>query len=701
MLRAALALCLILPMLARAAEPAPAVNSWGVVVGVSAYPELGPSATLEGPPNDVPLLMTWLARSSVPRSRITLLADQVAGADGLPTRAAILAALDAVAARAASGDNVFLYFAGHGSQVPQTSAGDHAKADGLEEVFLPRDTGRWNALQQKIPGAIRGRDIGQRVETLRARGAFVWLVFDSCHSATMSRSAALVGLKPRALGSESLGTPRPDSGPGAGAASVPLLRISEGNLPGRYVAFYAAQTAEIAPELPLPAGDPDRRVHGLFTFALLKSLAAGSARSYRELSHQILAFYAVAYPGTTPEFEGSLDLPVGASTSTRNAPRNWPARNTGDEYEIAAGRLNDITPDTLLALTAPPAGPRQEAPLGLLRVTRSSLTTAWAQGVSDPDTLRRWRVPRDQTEESGSGLVHVLQSNLDTTIRVAAPVACSRAPSGDYTCDKQSIAGKDAGLARVQALLARPGVLSTGMTLTRDAGAADLLLIVEGQTLRILRANKFAAMAQSGATVDLDGADAEARLQSALLRAARAVGLARLSVDFPDPGDELGVELRVRDRFGRWHAVGATAGAKIPFDAELAIQLQNVGPRDIDVTVLTINDHFEIESIFPVDLETNRLLRGSARIEVRGRARPSGSYQLLVISEPALPGKPHDLSYLAQPGATRGARGVNFGAVLESIGFERRQTRSMADSASSGRVHLVSYEVLDGGAAAQ
>jgi len=449
MLRAARVLCLILPMLAHAADPASGAKSWGVVVGVSEYPQLGPSATLEGPPNDVPLVTTWLARGSVPRSHITVLADRVPGADGLPTRTAILAALDAVAARAASGDSVFLYFAGHGSQVPQTDPGDHAKADGLEEVFLPRDAGQWNSRQRRITGAIRGREFGQRVQAMRARGAFVWLIFDSCHSATMSRSAALVGLRARAFPAEALGAPQPDPARRDGADRVPLVRITEGNLPGGYVAFYAAQTTEVAPELPLPPGAPDRRVHGLFTFALLKSLAAGGARSYRDLTHQILAFYAVTYPRTTPEFEGALDLPIEKSAPTLLVSRTWPARNSGDEFEIAAGRLNDVTPGTLLALSAPPASGPQVALLGLLRVTRSTLTTAWAQGVSDPGTLRRWQVPQDRTSESGSGLVQVLQSNMDLTIRVAALNGCGGALPIDPDCKTQTDTGKSAALARV------------------------------------------------------------------------------------------------------------------------------------------------------------------------------------------------------------------------------------------------------------
>jgi Caspase domain len=676
--RAARVLCLILPMLAHATDPAPGKNSWGVVVGVSEYPQLGPSASLEGPRNDVPLVMTWLARASVPRSRITLLADHVSGADGLPTRTTILAALDAVASRAGSGDSVFLYFAGHGSQVPQTDAGDHAKADGLQEVFLPRDTGRWDALQRRITGAIQGSDIGRRVEKMRANGVFVWLVFDSCHSATMSRGAELVGVRPRAIAAESLGAPQPDPALGDGVAPMPLVLVSDGNLPGGYVAFYAAQTTEIAPELPLPVGESDRQVHGLFTFALLRSLAAGSPRSYRDLAHQILAFYAATYPRTTPEFEGALDLPIGASAPTLPASRTWPARNTGDEFEIAAGRINGVTPGTLLALTEPPAGKRPAAPLGVLRVTRSTLTTAWATGVSDPGTLRLWHVPQDRTSESGSGLVHLLQSNLNLTIRVAAL--------------------EDAGRARVQELLARPGVLPAGVELTHDINAADLLLLAKGQELQILRPSMLAAGDSHGATVDLAGADRDARLQRALLRAVRAVGLVRLGAEFSDSGDELAVELRTRDRLGQWHAMSTTTVARISFDSEIAIRLQNTGSRDLDVTVLSIDDQFEIAPIFPVDLETNRLRSGSAQLEVRGWARPSGPCQVLVISEPALPGKPHDLSYLAQPGATRGARQPGFGAVLDSIGFERRQTRSAADAATTGRIRVLGYEVLESGA---
>jgi hypothetical protein len=697
MFRAAHVLLLVMPMLAQAAAPAPSAASWGVVVGVSEYPQLGASLSLEGPRNDVPLVVSWLAGESVPRSRITVLADHVAGADGLPTRTAILSALDAVAARASAGDRVFLYFAGHGTQVPQFNAGDHAKSDGMEQVFLPRDAAPWNAGQRRIAGAIRGQEIGRRIAAMRARGVFIWLVVDSCHSATLSRAAALVGVKARALPPEALSVPPSDLQQGSTAPPVPLIRVADGNLPGAYVAFYAAQTTEIAPELPLPAGAPERRVHGLFTFAMLRSLSAGGARSYRDLSHQILAFYATTYPRTTPEFEGALDLPVGGIAATQPASRAWPARNTGNEFEIAAGRLHDVTPGTLLVLTESPASRPQAATLGLLRVTRSSLTTSSAEAVSDPALLRRWRVPQDRTADAGAGLARAVQSTMDLTIRVATLAGCAAGLPRDPECEKSTDAAHDAALARVRGLLARQGVLPAGMELTRDASGADLLVVVTGQRLRILRTSALAASPSRGAVVDLAGTDPGPRLQGALLRAGRAVGLVRLASEFTDIGDELAVELRMRDRTGQWHAVNAAKASQVPFDAELAIRLQNIGSRDIDVTVLAVNDQFEIAPIFPVDLETNRMRQGSAQLEIGGWARPSGPYQILVISEPALPGKPHDLSYLAQPGTTRAIREDGFGAVLESAGFVRRQMRAATDAITSGRIRVLGYEVLESG----
>ena len=228
-----------------------------------------------------------------------------------------------------------------------------SKADGLDEIFLPRDVGRWDGASGRVEGAIVGREIGGFVEALRVRGIFVWLVFDSCHSATMARAVMVPHLRTRGLPPDQLGIPRlaaPAMRIQEPRASSPLVRMKGSAAEGGYVAFYAAQTVDVAPQLPLPPGESASQVHGLFTYALLKALAATGAGSYREVAHRILAFYASTYPATTPEFEGVLDGAIGAPGAPLLSPNAWPAQYSATGFHIDSGSLNRITPQSLLAL---------------------------------------------------------------------------------------------------------------------------------------------------------------------------------------------------------------------------------------------------------------------------------------------------------------------------------------------------------------
>jgi hypothetical protein len=686
-------LCLLIPLLASGAPGrTPAERWWGVVVGVGEYEHLDSSLALEGPRNDVPLVLTWLSREHIPRQHLTVLADHVAGADGLPTRAAIMDALDRLSARSQPGDIAFLYFAGHGSQEP-LPGGTGTKADGFEELFLPRDVGHWNGSTGRVAGAIAGSDIGRAVDALRERGIFVWLVFDSCHSATMARGlASTVGERLRAISLERLGGPAGSSSPGrSNAPASPPLKLTARSLPGGYVAFYAAQTVGVAPEMPLPRGEPDRKVHGLFTYALLRSLAATNGGSYRELAHRILALYAVTYPATTPEFEGSLDGPIGAPTQPLVPVGAWPAENTGTHFHIEAGRLNGVTPGSLLSLTPPLSPVNTTYSIGLLRVSRATLTDAWADTVSAPEELRRWHVPADRTAEVGSGLVTLLDSRLDLTVRVVGPVTCLQLPP--QSCAQRGRASTDlASLEAARALINRPGELPGSVRLTDDIDTADLLLAVADRHLFILRSRRAVSL-EDAASIALDAPDAAGRLRDALLRATRAIGLIRLGGEFPGRVDGLLESLRMREPSGAWRSVSQSA--RLPLGAELAIRLQNPGPSDLDVTVLSIDERFGITPVFPLDRETNRLGSASRPVEVPVWAA-AGRYELLFITDESRAGSPHDLSYLAQPGVTRAARGSDFATLLERLGFASDARRSAA-SATGGAasIRVMEYEVVD------
>jgi hypothetical protein len=689
-------LCLV-PAIAAASATVqtPGERWWGVIVGVGQYQHLDPSLALEGPPNDVPLVVNWLHRQGVPRRHLTVLADQVRRADGLPTRAAILDALQSLSLHMQSGDVAFLYFAGHGSQQPQGGA-QWSKADGLDEIFLPRDVGRWDAASGGVEGAIVGREIGAIVDALRARGIFVWLVFDSCHSATIARTLMFPQVRSRAVPPSQLGVPNvkasqtPETGGGGGR----LIKVQGAELAGGYVAFYASQTVESAPELALPPGEPGRQVHGLFTYALLNSLNATGAGSYREVSHRILAYYASTYPATTPEFEGALDGPIGTPSAPLLPPSAWPAQRSGASFRIDSGRLNGITPESLLALYAAIPASKNTEPIALLRVNRVTLTSAWADPVKDPLQLKAWHISADRSEEIAAGVVRILLTGVDTAVRMAGPAACFASLPAPYGCDPQRDARSDgASLALATQLTAQPGCLPPGTEFTSDIGAADLLLLTRDQRLFVVQ---FAAKSLDHAVaVDLRSPEAAAELRGVLFKATRAVALMRLARDFPGAQDELLADVSFQEPDRVWRPVTGQRTSEIPFDADLRIQLQNRGDVDLDVTVLEINDGFGIEAVYPIDGETNLLRRGSAIIDVRGSARPAGENQLVLITEKARAGRPHDLSYLAQPGAARHGTDTGLAALLERFGFSARGTRSAVseDDRQSASIKVIRYEV--------
>jgi hypothetical protein len=674
----------------------PGGHWWGVVVGVGHYEHLDPSLSLDGPSNDVPLVVTWLRRQGVPRRHLTVLADHVASADGLPTRAAILDALDALAGRMHAGDIAFLYFAGHGSQQPQGGR-EWSKADGLEEIFLPRDVGRWDGAAGRVEGAIVDHEIGRVVQALRARGIFVWLVFDSCHSATISRSLLVPHVRSRAVAPIQLGIP-PVAGSGAprrDSGAGRLVKLQGSGLTGGYVAFYASQTTESAPELPLPAGEPGRKVHGLFTYAILRALTTAPAGSYRELAHRVLAFYASTFPATTPEFEGSLDSPIGAPAAPLLAPSTWPALHSGQNFRIDSGRLNGVTPQSLLALYAAIPASRDAAPIALLRVRRVTLTDSWADPVDDPVVLRTWRVPADHSAEVAAGVVRLVRSSVDTEVRVAGPATCFVSLPAPYGCD---VAGGPpaAAIERARRIVGQTGFLPPGSEFTADVDAADLFLLVRDHRLSVMQAR--AGSSDQALGVDLDSHAAPDYLQRVLSKAIRSVALTRLAADFPERPGELFTEVRAREATGRWLPLGVSPSGLVPFGAEMSIDLQNVGAGDLDVTVLAIDDRFGIVPVYPVDQESNLLRAGSARIEVSGWARTAGGNKLIFIVERARAGRPHDLGYLAQPGIARHADETGLGALLERIGFSARGSRSgvSEDDQQSAWIKVLRYDVSVG-----
>ena len=177
-----------------------AQERYAVLVGVGRYPGLeDEKLRLYGPPNDVRLAEQYLVEvERFERDNIVMLSDETTK---LPNRANILGALETQEATVQEGDFVLLYFSGHGSRQP-VKAKSAEELDGYDEIFLPSDVRGWNKSIGAVENAILDDEIGDFLRSYRRKGTDVWLIFDSCHSGTMTRG----------VGDDSVRTRRPNDG---------------------------------------------------------------------------------------------------------------------------------------------------------------------------------------------------------------------------------------------------------------------------------------------------------------------------------------------------------------------------------------------------------------------------------------------------------------------------------------------------------
>lgn len=353
---------LLAGLLLAAALPVRA-ERFALLVGVNAYPDAPEIPALAGPENDVALMQGVLA--GLWRDiAITTLTGPAA------RRAAILGALDDLARRAGPGDEVTVYLAGHGTQIPS-----RAEPDGFDELFLPADfSARRVGAELRISGHILDDELGAAFGRIVGAGARLWLIADLCHAGTIERGTpgagaaqarfALLGLRP--------GMTLVDLNPpvAAGTGGAPGTLDPPAVAAGRFIGFHAAGEAAQSIELPLD-GD---RVHGLFTFELARALRAGGPVRFRELAGDTargLLDWGQAAPA--PLFSGALDSPVGARAA------GITLRAVDGALVADRGRLDGFAEGDVLAPVAPAAG----RPAGRLRIVAAGLTESRVALVAD------------------------------------------------------------------------------------------------------------------------------------------------------------------------------------------------------------------------------------------------------------------------------------------------------------------------------
>ncbi len=661
-----------------AALPAVARENHALLIGASTYPNLDERYWLKGPKNDVELVLAWLtgpAPVRFERRNIIVLADGVAGADGAPTLAEIRAAMADLTARVGSGDFVYLHFSGHGTQAPARDP--DSETDGLDELFLPADIGPWSDEVATVENALVDDEIGEMIAGLRAKGADVWAVFDSCHSGTVTRGAPDEGeeVRLRFLPPGILGIPVADAPATRGAsdpratAEAPVDIAPAAPGAGGFVAFYAAQTDEKTPELRLPKGKPGRKAQGVFTFALFEVLAEYPGASYSQIGQEVLRRYATRrLADTTPMFEGDLDrIAFSGQAAARIA--QWQAEPGPEGMTIPAGSLHGLADGEVLAVLASAADPVGKA-IGQARVDRLDtfsarlIPVATGTGPAPADWPKRVTLRR-------------MAATVDFTLTVALPESGS-APAA-------ALAAAQAGLADLagpRIRLVPPGTDTADlrMAVIPDSPRPDAIWLLPGSGVP-----GDLAQTPSVSTRNKTPGELAEALADSLGAMSRAINLLKLGEAY-GPGD-LAVEVEVQTKSRDHPALRRLDPLPVPQlipDDEVHVLARNTGDAPVDINVLYIGADWSI-----THWAAERMMPGATLKQGLFRIGDSalGQERMIVVVTPAKPQSPvENLAFLAQPplDRTRAAPREGFAAMLDEAGFGQTTRSAVALSDEGG-----------------
>lgn len=389
-----------------AAQPAKAAPKYALLVGCTEYTGNPRISTLRGPVNDVRLWNDTLTKQFgfPPENVAKLVGWDETDEKTRPTLKNIRAGFEHLIAKAEPGAQIVIALSGHGMRVPLPPSAnpldpDNFEPDGLDEVFLPADVLPADKDGQ-IPNSLKDDDVGKYLDRLRAKGAHVFIVFDCCHSGTMTRAvpgkdeprvinrsaspgsagiteqqvADSIERAKKAVAEEEKRTGKP-------VTEKPRVAPVPDPKNGSLVAFYAAQPFEEAPEMPLPEDKPIKKefFHGLLTFSLNTSLQQRQAPlTYGDLAQLMTAQYraAVGVKGPVPYAEGDLDREVlGYNTWPRSSDIVLTKKK--DEITASAGELRGLTRGSVLAVHPPANDARDpKTVLGYVKVTDNTVATA-------------------------------------------------------------------------------------------------------------------------------------------------------------------------------------------------------------------------------------------------------------------------------------------------------------------------------------
>jgi Caspase domain len=731
-------LTLVLTVAALAGVTRAHAENYALLIGVSGYPTLPSAHRLQGPRNDVALLRDVLSRHGFPSDNIRVLADGVPGA-GEPTRARIMEALGTLADKVRRDDFVFVSFSGHGSQQPDDPENPNRKPDGLSSTILPIDIGNWSGSQRTVENAITDHQFGAALNKIRANGAFVWAVIDSCHSGMMTRGNEVS----RSVSPADLGVPAEALQKAAADAAVSRSRgggddsvFDISRSPDKHVSgiagFFAAQSWQEAPEMALPPAKGDQKPYGLFTFTLAHLIDQYPHITYAQLDQRILQEYGrLNRASPTPLALGELTARVfGAQPGPEI--RQWQIEIGAGGPEIAAGSVHGLGSGSVLAVLPDPTSDLAAA-TGYVEVKTSTPFRSRLQPVAYAGKA----APASEDIKPPS-YARVVQEKLDLELTVARPPEVANPTAAEHAL-----------LQALQAVESGPGAhVKIRWLAPTDPALVKLLLRDDKLWFLPSGGASSGGSSNNGApTADLTGVpfveaggsseEARSRIADALFRIARVHALLELGTALRS-SDELGLDVTMSLRRADYGnsprpancgereldkpvALAASALPELRQCDEVDIQIRNVSDNPVDVTVLYVDSAYGVTSLYPRESdEGNRIVsNGEKRLPVeirtldtKGKTTTTGTERVIFLAIKARTGQQmQSFRFLEQPALPvtksealqkRGLQAGSLIELLEQAVYEptRGAPTVLQNQFAEGGISVVDWTILPEGTAA-
>ncbi len=578
----------------------------------------------------------------------------------LPTAAGMVAALEALEAEAAAGDHVLLYYSGHGGRAESLSPELKARGE-LDECLVPMD------VADPTTPYVRDVEIAAWIDRVAARGAFVSLILDCCHSGGIRRGAR------RIRGGDRVDRcPRPASGLAspeeirgqlerrrARTFRSATLEPTRDQVPTGYALLAACQANEKAIEDSLDGEEPC----GVMTHCLLAALVRmGRGATYRQLHAAVSTAVHARVPSQTPRADGELDRPI---FGREHLPAVW-GITVLDEPDwsaktlrLGAGSMHGLRTGARLEVYALASGPDLEpaARLETVELTRVRANESAARFIETGEPLRRIH-PGDQAcLVDPLPLARRLRVSLDDRSRQVLP--------GQL-------------FAADHALLEEVGAFAS----------ADLEVAIVCACFEI-RDRAGACLPCLGPALAVGDPAAPAELRRRLLGLAHFVNLRELTNQ--DPRSKLRGLVRF-EAFGPGSGHMLDCTTLHPGDL-VRLRVSNQWSEPVHLIVLAFQPDWRVGQLFPATHGTSHFLEAGLSKEIRIRlSLPSGLARGVDLLKAVVSTRPIDFGWLTRPpidspdpAADRGRRplrGTNTGlaGLLGQLVGEQPPTRALRSS---------------------